>query len=318
LEKVFGYPPRLLPTCPDKVKIALIREGGQATLGNMNLLKIARPGFWSTTVWFYLLPVGTLNVFDQWTFWLGLAYVTFPLGLLLYGWNDRMDVETDRLNPRKGTFLFGAKEDASELARLPWRIVIIQAVFAAALFAVLGWKVLAWFAAVVAVNHLYNGRVTNFKGRPVFDMLNQAGYVLVFVLSSWLNGVPQLPWTTFVFGALFAMHSHLLGQVMDIVPDLAAGRRTTAAVIGIVPSKIVIAVLLAAEAMLVQAAAHDVWLAGFLGASACWFVVDAFVLGQRPYAPWQMRFYLLAWNVMAMASMPWVWKHGTLAARLPI
>jgi 4-hydroxybenzoate polyprenyltransferase len=31
----------------------------------------------------------------------------------------------------------------------------------------------------------------------------------------------------FVFGALFAMHSHLFGQIMDVAPDRLAGRRTT-------------------------------------------------------------------------------------------
>ena len=31
-----------------------------------------------------------------------------PLGLVLCGANDIFDVEADRLNPRKGTFLFGS------------------------------------------------------------------------------------------------------------------------------------------------------------------------------------------------------------------
>jgi 4-hydroxybenzoate polyprenyltransferase len=31
------------------------------------------------------------------------------MGLLIYGWNDIVDYEADRLNPRKGTFLFGAR-----------------------------------------------------------------------------------------------------------------------------------------------------------------------------------------------------------------
>ena len=41
------------------------------------------------------------------TLWLGLFYVLFPLGFLLYGVNDIVDAEADRLNPRKGTFCLG-------------------------------------------------------------------------------------------------------------------------------------------------------------------------------------------------------------------
>ena len=72
------------------------------------LIKTARPGFWSTSVWFYLLPLGGQQVFGDWRFWLGLVYVTLPFGLLIYGCNDLVDGDTDRLNPRKDTFLFGA------------------------------------------------------------------------------------------------------------------------------------------------------------------------------------------------------------------
>ena len=57
------------------------------------VIKAARPGFWLTSIWFYLVPVGGRNVFDRAEFWLGLLYVTFPLGLLIYGWNDVVDLQ---------------------------------------------------------------------------------------------------------------------------------------------------------------------------------------------------------------------------------
>jgi len=57
------------------------------------VVKAARPGFWLTSIWFYLVPAGGRNVFHQPEFWLGLLYVTFPLGLLIYGWNDIVDFE---------------------------------------------------------------------------------------------------------------------------------------------------------------------------------------------------------------------------------
>jgi len=58
------------------------------------LIKVARPGFWPTHLWFFLLPLGQREMFGRPGFWLGCAYVCFPLGLLLYGWNDLFDAET--------------------------------------------------------------------------------------------------------------------------------------------------------------------------------------------------------------------------------
>jgi len=38
-----------------------------------------------------MLPLGHRDVFHSVAFWLGALYVSFPMGLLLYGWNDIVD-----------------------------------------------------------------------------------------------------------------------------------------------------------------------------------------------------------------------------------
>ncbi len=277
------------------------------------LVKVARPGFWTTSIWFYLLPLGHRLVFGEWPFWLGLIYVTLPLGLLIYGWNDLVDAENDRHNPRKGTFLFGARGNDAQLAALPGRIALVQLPFAFAFFTLLGVKSLLWWAALVFATAVYNWPPPGLKGRPPFDMLNQVGYLLVFVLSSWLNAAPQLPWQTFVFGALFAMHSHLFGQIMDVQPDRQAGRRTTATTIGVVPAKALTAVLLLAEAALIYGSFRDPLVAAGLALGGGWFLLDALVLWRaHPYRPAQMRFFLLGWNTAAVVSLGWVWSTATL------
>src|SRR5205085_1789750 len=113
---------------------------------------------------------------------------------IIYGWNDAVDLETDRLNPRKDTFLFGARPTPDQTRRLPWRIAVVQAPFVLLFTWLLGWRALAWFAALVAATALYNWPRIGCKGRAGFDLLNQTAYLLVFVLSSWLNGLPQAPW----------------------------------------------------------------------------------------------------------------------------
>jgi 4-hydroxybenzoate polyprenyltransferase len=278
------------------------------------LLKSARPGFWTTTIWFYFLALGGQPVFRTTEFWLGLGLVTFPLGLLIYGWNDLVDTETDRLNPRKDTFLFGARPTPEQRRRLPWWIVAVHVPCAVVLAARIGFvRAALWYGTIVTAVALYNQPPFSWKSRPPLEVLNQAGYLVVFVLAGWLLGLPQLPWPTFVFGALFAMHSHLFGEVMDCEPDRASGRRTTAVVLGVVPTKLVVAALLAFETAWVWHFFHDGVIALFLAASAAWFLADALLFWRgRPYAGWQMRAFFLGWNAVAVLSLPWIWTHATL------
>src|SRR6266404_9208343 len=130
------------------------------------ILKASRPALWATAVWFYLLPLGRLHVFPSAGFWLGLIYVTLPLGLIIYGWNDVADADIDRFNPRKGTFLFGARGSPAQLARLPLIIALVQVIFAAVFFYLTGPKILIWFAALVAFTMVYNLPRYGLKSHP--------------------------------------------------------------------------------------------------------------------------------------------------------
>jgi 4-hydroxybenzoate polyprenyltransferase len=277
------------------------------------IVKASRPGLWLTAVWFYLLPLGQRHVFHSAGFWPGLLYVTFPLGLIIYGWNDIADADIDSFNPRKGTFLFGARGSQEQLRRLPMQIALVQAVFASIFVYLDGARILLWLFGLVLFTAIYNLPRYGLKSHPPFDILNQAGYLLVFVLSSWLNHTPQLPWPAMLFGALFAMHSHVFGEVMDIDHDRASGRRTTATVIGIIPSKVLICALLLVEAGLLWKFFGDFWISGALLFGVLWFLLDALVLWRdRPYSLVEMRVFMLGWNAIALASIPWVWRTATL------
>src|SRR5690349_23486585 len=221
------------------------------------LIQVSRPGLWSTTALFYLLPLGHADFLHSGRLWLGLAFILFPLGLLLYGASDLADAEADQLNPRKGTYMFGSRGAREQLAALKWQIAVAQLPFFVAFFWLVGPRILWWYAVLLLAVGLYNAPRFGWKSHPPFDVAIQASYLLVFVLSSWLNKVPQLPWQTFLFGALFAMHSHVFGEVMDIEPDKLTGRQTTATVIGRVPAKFLIATFLAIETLLVWFYFHD-------------------------------------------------------------
>ena len=277
------------------------------------LLQVCRPGLWTTTALFYLMPLGHSINFRSAKFWVGLAYALIPLGFVLYGVNDIFDAEADRLNPRKGTFLFGSLGRREQLAALRWQIVALQIPFVLAFLVWIGAKIFLWFVMLLVAVLLYNAPRIGFKTRPPFDVLMQASYLLLFVLSSWVNGVPQLPWQTFVFGALFAMHSHLFGEVMDIVPDREASRTTTAVRIGAVRTKLLMAVFLCVEVALVTRYFHNRIVAGFLAAGALWFVADALWFWRnKPYSRKVMTLFMWTWNAAAVLLIVWDYMQGTL------
>src|SRR3984893_1925669 len=114
------------------------------------LTQVSRPGLWSTTALFYLMPLGHGNFVRLWAFWLGLIYVLVPLGLLLYGVNDIVDAEADVYNPRKGTFLFGSLGAREQLAALRWEIAVAQLPFVAVFLVLIGMKILLWYATLAA------------------------------------------------------------------------------------------------------------------------------------------------------------------------
>jgi 4-hydroxybenzoate polyprenyltransferase len=301
------------------IPIANSQEKRRLVADLVFLIQVSRPGLWTTTALFYLMPLGHWNNFGSIISWIGLFYVLGPLGLLLYGVNDIGDAEADRYNPRKGTFLFGSLGGSEQLAALRWQIVLAQAPFLILFLFVVGPRILWWLGILLAAVSVYNAPGFGWKGRPPLDVLIQASYLLIFVLSSWLNQVPQLPWQAFVFGTLFAIHSHMFGEVMDIAPDRLAGRRTMATRIGAVPAKLLIATLLSIESALVYVSFGDLLVASFLGVGAVWFLLDAkFLWKNHAYTPSQMRTFMWVWNVASLAGIYWDWANATLSHVKPL
>lgn len=283
--------------------------GHSAILGHfaVSLVKISRPGFWLTTLWFYLLPFAGRDMFSNPSFWLGATYVCFPLGLLLYGWNDLTDAKTDALNPRKDSWLFGARPDQQMRRRLPLLIGIVQAPFIIAFVMTAGTKMLFWFALVLLTNVTYN--TWGFKQRPILDILNQAGYVLVFVLASWLCYVPQLNLPAMIFSGLFAMISHTFGQLMDVDPDKIAGRHSTAVLIGVRPAKFLLVAMMLIEAAIAWSYFSGWYVAIFMLAGAMFFAVDA-SFGPDRYPMWFSRAFFVGWNIIVLITMHLIWRFG--------
>jgi 4-hydroxybenzoate polyprenyltransferase len=273
----------------------------------LQIMKVARPGFWPTHLWFYLLPLAGQDLLGSYQFWIGAVYVCFPLGLLLYGWNDLGDAATDRLNPRKDSWLFGGRPDRKLRARLPWIITAVQIPFTITFVAIGGTSLLVWFAAVMLANATYNN--IGWKRLPGLDLANQVGYLLIFVLASLLCGVDQLSAPVMVFSALFAMQSHLFGQLMDIEQDRSAGRRSTAVVLGFRRAKGLLSLLMWIEAGIAAVYFHGSVVALFMTCGAMFFLVDA-IIGPPRYSLTFTKAFFVIWNVIVIATLHLVWRYG--------
>ncbi len=273
-------------------------------------IKAGRPGFWLTATWFFLLPLGEHpRVALGAAFWLGLIYVGFPLGMAIYAANDLTDTATDALNPRKDSFLFGARPNSAQIKRLPWIITLVQLPFLLVFWNLLGPKAIFWFAAVLGATAIYNFRPTRTKDRPLLDLASQIGYLLVFVLADWTRGVSS-SWQLYVFGALFAMHSHGFGQILDITPDARAGRRTTAVVLGALKTKWLVVALLLVETVLALSFGSKTYLPPLLLLGAFGFAFDAlFLWREKPYPSWAASAFFVGWNGALLLDIGWNWIY---------
>src|SRR5260370_41851446 len=139
------------------------------------------------------MPLGHADFLHSGKLWLGMFFVLIPLSFLLYGVNDIVDAESDSLNPRKGTFMFGSRGAREQLAALKWQIAVVQIPFVIAFYYFVGPRILWWYALLLLAVGLYNAPGIEWKGRPPSDVLIHSTHLLLSVLSSCLTTSPHLP-----------------------------------------------------------------------------------------------------------------------------
>lgn len=223
-------------------------------LGLGDLIRIARPGLIVSHLWAFLLPAIGGGFRLSATFWTAAVYVTIPLGMLIYGWNDYFDRDVDRISRRKHnratSAVFGPALSQSQLATLPVLLLAAQLPFAV-LWAVTGkpW-LLGWMVLMAAGNALYNGPGLRLSRVPVLAELTATS---IYVLITWLGVMVHsgsLPWWGWTFGALSILNLQILGALVDREADAAVGKRTLAVAVGRTGSIAVLLGLLVARVAL--------------------------------------------------------------------
>lgn len=258
-----------------------------------------------------MLPLCGMNPWTSEAFWIGLIFCTLPLNLLVYGWNDVADYEIDKFNPRKGNYLFGALSSAKQIEKLPYYII---AVFLFSFLLVIIYSpssILIWLFFMLIINWLYNKRKNGLRTRPPLELMSQVGYLLIVPFSMDINGIDFIQPAMWLYLFLFAMQSHLMGEVMDIDSDRSSGRKTTATVLGMFRTKLLIMLLVLFEILIMFFAFGEIVFGGFLIFVLIWLMLDAFLIFKsNRYSIVQMKVFSVASNLIAIATMVYVYFNG--------
>ncbi len=276
-------------------------------------LKVSRPGLWFATGWLYLLPTSQMEIWNSSVFWFGFLYVTFPINFLVYGWNDIVDREIDLKNPRKDNYWFGAKGTKQQLESLWKPILVTQLLFFIPFAFLEGWKMILLFTGFATINGLYNLPENGLRSKPPWELACQIGYLLIVPFSILLNNTAALPWQTYFYLLLFAFQSHLIGEIMDIGPDRLSGRHTTATRFGMKSTKLLIIGIVFLEVFLLFFVFKEFIFGGMLAFGLLWLIIDlALIFKTKIYTVEQMKLFGLMSNIVAIASMAYVWFSGCL------
>lgn len=155
------------------------------------------------------------------------VYFLLPANVFLYGINDIFDREIDAENPKKDQ-----KEARYGGQRFVPVVVALSALAPLVFVPFLPGVALAWIAVFLILGAAYSAPPVRFKTTPVLDSVSNGLYIAPGVAAYAALAGSQPPVLAIAGGWLWAMGMHTFSAIPDIVPDRAAGIRTTATILG--------------------------------------------------------------------------------------
>lgn len=212
------------------------------------VLKVSRPRFWAYEGATFALigaiagaithlgsNVSPLAFLSNWQFWLFTFYFFIPANILIYGINDIFDYDTDKLNPKKGTYEALVTPDKQK--GLWYWIIATTVPFL--FFVPLQTPLLLSFIAFLFFATFYSAKPIRAKARPIIDSLFSAGhYVATGVFGYYLAAnsggfsLTHFPTLGVIAGVSWCVAMHAFSAVPDIQADTEAKLKTIAIIIG--------------------------------------------------------------------------------------
>lgn len=196
------------------------------------LFAISRPRFWSYLFGPFLIGIAAApDVAFSWRLVALGLFFTYPANLLIYGFNDVFDYETDKYNPKKR----GYEQLLSPERRVPllrqmglWGIIGMLLVVSVDVPQVVKWAMTGFYFFGLG----YSVPPIRAKVKPFIDAYFNVLYVFPALVSYGLltGGYPA--WELFLAGALWCAAMHAYSAIPDIRSDKKAGIRTVATVLG--------------------------------------------------------------------------------------
>ena len=160
----------------------------------------------------------------------GLLFVTFPMGLIVYGLNDIADRESDLINPRKGG-IEGSVFKHSQLKLISISIIVFTLLFLGLYILVGNYISLIPLFLIVLFAYLYSFKPIRLKSKPIFDSLSNSLWMLFVYLLGVTSvatsfnesiTVPKNIWLLLL--GIFAAHA--ISTLPDYAVDKEAGDKT--------------------------------------------------------------------------------------------
>jgi len=196
------------------------------------LFQISRPLGWVMASVLFLVGIKLSGPgFDLLTV-VQLVFLTFPFCFFLFGINDVFDYKSDKLNPRKGNFLHGAKITKDEIPiikKLAW-LFILPLVLVSAFVNLYNF---VFAVLLVLFSYFYSAKPIRMKEIPLLDTISNSIIVyLVVMLGFTHHALPSQLTIKGYFLLILLTGFNAYHTIVDFDADRKAGHKTFASFFG--------------------------------------------------------------------------------------
>ena len=169
--------------------------------------------------------------------------LSFPYCFWLFGWNDYYDHESDQINPRKRSPLYGSNKNIRDLPGIRF-LLIFSGVLGLALSLLLPVETAVCLLTLFGLSYFYSVPPVRLKRIPFASALTSGLVIFLLFLAALGLGDFQVPLESYFMLPLI-MSFHHIAEIIDFDADNGGKLDSTATMYGIEKMVLVIKFLVA-------------------------------------------------------------------------